>query len=488
MIIKRFLLMRKFRKFALLLAAFMASCSIFAACDFAPYPEADTATQESGSLEKEESPLEEDDDSDDTSGDDNDDDPPPPVPDPQWEIVDALYALAADEYLGYGEQYELTGIVTKKGSSSGKNTLTFYVEGREEKPIYCFGIVNGSGVEYSSVKIGDRVTVKGKLTNYQGKTYEFDKNCQLIAHTPQQPDEGEGGESGGESGGGVGGDNVEGDIVNPSSYPQSNAAARQRTASYKLSGSEVVPDQAPTLAPVRPKSGNKYIHNATTRYSDSSNAYTVVDCYGEPSFTVFKDGAYITLEEVAAYVYAFGTYPANYTTSKSTNPSSNSWGKNLRVNHTRFSGDTDKYPFEPVLPNISGCGGTLQYYEMDIGTTGTDCDPSFTPALYNNGNKITRGAARIVYGKDDLNGNGIYERGELHVFYTYNHYNDFQEYLNYEGGWGEIFGNITGGGKISSTTNYNPTPYVEVAITTLPMATSARITPSSYKAILRAYF
>jgi uncharacterized protein YxeA len=51
---------------------------------------------------------------------------------------------------------------------------------------------------------------------------------------------------------------------------------------------------------------------------------------------------------------------------------------------------------------------------------------------------------------------------ELYVFYTYNHYNDFQEYLNYAGGWGEKFGNITGGGKISSTTDYNPTDYVEV--------------------------
>ena len=49
------------------------------------------------------------------------------------------------------------------------------------------------------------------------------------------------------------------------------------------------------------------------------------------------------------------------------------------------------------------------------------------------------------------------------MFYTYNHYNDFQEYLNYEGGWGQMFGNITGGGTISSKYNYNPTPYVAVA-------------------------
>jgi hypothetical protein len=72
-----------------------------------------------------------------------------------------------------------------------------------------------------------------------------------------------------------------------------------------------------------------------------------------------------------------------------------------------------------------------------------------------------RGAARIVYAQRDLNGNRILEPNERYVFYTYNHYNDFQEYLNYYGGWGEMFGNITGGGSISSKYDYNPTAYVE---------------------------
>ena len=51
---------------------------------------------------------------------------------------------------------------------------------------------------------------------------------------------------------------------------------------------------------------------------------------------------------------------------------------------------------------------------------------------------------------------------------AYNHYNDFQEYLNYYGGWGEMFGNITGGGTISSRYDYNPTPYVETVLAPLP--------------------
>lgn len=121
-----------------------------------------------------------------------------------------------------------------------------------------------------------------------------------------------------------------------------------------------------------------------------------------------------------------------------------------------------RYPYEPELPDISGCGGDITYYEIDIGTTGTDCDPAYPSVIYNNGAKINRGAARIVYTRYDANGDHIIDVNERYVFYTYNHYNDFQEYLNYEGGWGEMFGNITGGGTISSRTDYNPTSYVTV--------------------------
>jgi len=252
---------------------------------------------------------------------------------------------------------------------------------------------------------------------------------------------------------------------------QSYEEALARSENGILSGYTTVPDQAPTISEYRPVKNGKYILNTDLNFADE-NTYVVVDAYGNEVLRVYRGGAYITLEEVAAYIYAFGDVPANYTSSKKTKPTQSIWGENLRVNHTKFSGSTKKYPYEPKLPNITGCGGSLQYYELDIGTTGTDCDPSYTAAIYNDGMNITRGAARIVYGKRDLNGNGIYEYGELHLFYTYNHYNDFQEYLNYYGGWGEMFGNITGGGSLSSKKNYNPTPYVEVIREELPNNTS----------------
>ncbi len=236
-----------------------------------------------------------------------------------------------------------------------------------------------------------------------------------------------------------------------------------RTLHNLMSGSIDPQDQAPTVSCYQPKSDGKLVRNTAYLYSEDGNTYYVVNAYGEIVNKIYKGGAYVTLEEVAAYVFAFGDIPANHTESRNTKPTSSAWGEYLRVNHSAFSGDTSKYPYEPVLPDISGCGGMLKYYEMDIGTTGTDCDPSYEITDYNNGVKITRGAARIVYARYDLDLDGILEVDETYLFYTYNHYNDFQEYLNYEGGWGETFGNITGGGALSSKSDYNPTPYVETS-------------------------
>lgn len=235
--------------------------------------------------------------------------------------------------------------------------------------------------------------------------------------------------------------------------------AQNRTEYGLMSGNLEVPDLIPTNATYRPTQDGKYVRNNEPWFLDA-NTYVIVNSYGVEYMRIYRGGAYITLEEVAAYVYAFGEIPANYVTSKKTDPDDSVWGEYLRLNHTEFSGNTDKYPYEPVLPNISGCGGTYQYYEMDIGTTDG----------YNNGHSIVRGPARLVYARYDVNENGILEPNEKYVFYTYNHYNDFQEYLNYYGGWGQRFGNITGGGTHDGKTDYNPTPYPAVVMASLKTA------------------
>ena len=238
-----------------------------------------------------------------------------------------------------------------------------------------------------------------------------------------------------------------------------------RTDHFLLSGMLIVPDQYAVASGYQPVGEDgSLLRNTANCYLDDGNTYVVVDAWGREALRVYKGAAYITLEEIAAYMYAFGgsndNLPANYNSKKVSKVGGSPWGEHLRGNHSYFSGNTSKYPYEPVLPDISGCGGALQYYELDIGTTGTDTGNGYAVKIYNDGTTITRGAARLVYTRTDKNRNGIYEIDEVYVFYTANHYNDFREYLNYYGGWGEMFGNETGGGTLSSKTDYNPTPYV----------------------------
>jgi hypothetical protein len=223
--------------------------------------------------------------------------------------------------------------------------------------------------------------------------------------------------------------------------------AYYRTQHNLMSGSIETQNATPTFAAYQPTLDGNLVRNTTYIFSQDGLVYYVVDGYGNIVNEIYKCGAYITLEEVAAYVFAFGTYPANHSANKKDKPTSSAWGKYLRVNHTNFTGDTSKYPYEPELPNITGCGGDLYYYEMDIGTAG-----------YNNGTKISRGACRIVYTRKDLDGDGVIEVDETFLFYTQNHYHDFREYLNYEGGWGILFGDEAGGG-ISKPTPYPTTSY-----------------------------
>ena len=262
--------------------------------------------------------------------------------------------------------------------------------------------------------------------------------------------------------------------------------AQYRTEHGLMSGSIAEQDQEPTISRDRPTSGGKYVRNNIYIFSEDGNTYYVIDASGEIAMEIYKGGAYVILEEVAAYVFAFGEPPANHSSSKKTKPTASVWGVYLRVNHTKFSGSTSKYPYEPMLPRISGCGGDMNYYEMDIGTTGTDCDPSYPVIDYNNGYSIERGAARIVYSNSYTSGGKITDLDDRYVFYTYNHYNDFQEYLNYLGGWGEMFGNITGGGTLSSKYDYNPTPYVETIRAGITSASAGVVVVYYYKPRIEA--
>lgn len=385
---------------------------------------------------------------------------------PTITVAEALELAESYSSVASTKKYYLVATVTSIASASKGN---IYISD-DSGEIYAYGTAMSSGLNISDVAVGDVVLIYGPLRNYRG-TLEIEKGTIIAYYTPgvDTPTPPESNIPSGDDPY----ENVDSDEFYENYKPATSYEdAYYRTQNGLMSGTIAEQDQAPTISAYQPKQNGKFIRNTEMIYSEDGNTYYVVDAYGEVVMEIYKGGAYIMLEEVAAYVFAFGEPPANQTSSKNTSPSSSVWGIYLRLNHTAFSGSTSSYPYEPELPNISGCGGTLNYYEMDIGTTGTDCDPEYTAAVYNNGSTITRGAARIVYACEDDDGNGTIDHDERYVFYTYNHYNDFQEYLNYEGGWGEMFGNITGGGKISSKTDYNPTDYEDVILAPITKSTA----------------
>lgn len=226
-----------------------------------------------------------------------------------------------------------------------------------------------------------------------------------------------------------------------------------------MSGSIDEQSVQPVLSSNQPMDGTKYIYNSSTTLSDDENSYDIMDETGDIISTIYRGGAYVTLDEVSAYLFAFGEIPANYIENKSfKNVSSSPWGKYLRLNHSYFSGDTTKYKYEPEMPD----NNFKDYYEIDIGTDGKGNESSYTNAPYNNGSKITRGTCRIVYTRWYSSSHNPIGLDDKYIFYTYNHYNDFQQYLNYEGGWGKRFGNITGGGTLNNSTGIYKTEYPEV--------------------------
>ena len=117
-----------------------------------------------------------------------------------------------------------------------------------------------------------------------------------------------------------------------------------------LSGTISYSTGAPTLAKNRPTEDGMLVRNTRECYSLGGEAYTILDSEGNAVMTIYKCGAYIALEEVAAYVYAFGTYPANHDSNKKAKPTESKFGQYLRVNYSQFSGDTTRYPNEPKLP------------------------------------------------------------------------------------------------------------------------------------------
>lgn len=199
-------------------------------------------------------------------------------------------------------------------------------------------------------------------------------------------------------------------------------------------------------------SGDDFVkfNNYTYTYDSENNPISYKINTKDGTYkTIYYNAGYVVLEEVAAYIFAFGEVPPNSNYDKGSSGKKASiakWGEYGRVNIGNYSNDVIKYPNEPELPTHDSNGKAYQYIETDIGLSD-----------YNNGSKISRGSLRIVFTYKYKDGTRVTDINERYVFYTYNHYGDFEEYLNYYGGWGDRFGADT------STTS-TPTPYIEALI------------------------
>lgn len=194
--------------------------------------------------------------------------------------------------------------------------------------------------------------------------------------------------------------------------------------------------------------------------SGEFESYTINNLEGKVK-KIYYGAAYVTLEDVAAYIFAFLDAPSNWSSSKS--GSIGEWGIYKRFNNSYFSADTDKYKYEPDVPRTDFDGkyygeGIYKYHEMDFGYTelGWSLGYSTYNSPYNDGYSITRGPVRFVYTAattDDEYGAKYIPIEHRHVFLTYNHYNDFIEYMNYENGWGIPFGWMSAGNEYVSGMN-----------------------------------
>ena len=98
------------------------------------------------------------------------------------ELLKALYALELGDSLA-GGPYTLKGVITvidtPYSSEFSNVSVTIVVDGLSDYPVLCYRL-NGEGAD--TIKVGDTITVKGQLVNYDSKgtaTYEFTNGCTL---------------------------------------------------------------------------------------------------------------------------------------------------------------------------------------------------------------------------------------------------------------------------------------------------------------------
>lgn len=118
---------------------------------------------------------------------------PDPVYNTAAELLEAAYALKSGEIMR--GTHTLTGTITEiktpYNSQYGNVSVIIVAEGHNDKPMLCYRLINGQGVDYvDKLAVGDTITVTGKIKNYSG-TVEFDANSTLDSYVVGKPQGGE---------------------------------------------------------------------------------------------------------------------------------------------------------------------------------------------------------------------------------------------------------------------------------------------------------
>lgn len=292
------------------------------------------------------------------------------------------------------------------------------------------------------------------------------------------------------------------EFYNDYTIAKSPIDAKYRSEAGLLSGSNFDSDYLPhssinmeesTLKISNSRSNTlNYLINEDT---NEKEAYIFYSLDGSFNY-IYKSGAYWTINDTAAYLLAFGNCPINQDYDKyeaQMSLSTDTWYRYGRVNRGFYDGPVkDKYAYESWFVGMED--KDIYYTETDFGNATyynkTEYDSQYAAMPYIKKDETTneydiytatpgdRGVLRFCFTSEfeNLNPanhnkshatpktkenfeNSYYKR----VYYTFNHYNDWHEFLNYKDGWSDVFGNMTRGNdyndmNIHKDKSYAPIP------------------------------
>lgn len=259
------------------------------------------------------------------------------------------------------------------------------------------------------------------------------------------------------------------DVKNFYTFPYKRATsyedAQYRTKHHLISGDYNASDYKVAINNENTNSTATVYRNNVTDYTyrpdKSYESYKLYSLDGTYE-TIYYGGAYSSINEVAAYLFAFGETPANIMSSNSDYTNAAERYRYGRVNDNEYSGpQAKKYVYEPALyGQIRGKTNKLNYNETDFGDwvyyNDTVYDTKYDPTVYVTENKeYARGVMRFCYITKSDNASTFDDLNNRRVYFTYNHYNDFVEFLNYKDGFGKVFGNMTEGREYNGKVAYD---------------------------------